>query len=303
MQAPPDSSSVELQDDSGDRRYFVIVPQIVWALCRDVYDLSLWHTIKMIAGEDGECFLGTTQLATLSMMSAAKVHDCRQYLLEVGLLTGEIRRDPDYPQAVWHLSVPDLWRRNLEWRKRLGDKLTDRIQYKAGEHSPDEKGESIRPANTPFAPRILHSPHKCSHSPGESKKIQDQDPEVKPKKENPQLQQRVVVVSENGNGSDAQFDDDATEALELLEGAGVSSDDARNTISANLAAGWDGATCLECVAGWLEYAASPAGSTINNPGLLALARLKKRRKAPEVKPREMTTQDYIKAAYPRIVRS
>lgn len=93
----------ELTDESADRKYFVIVPQIVWAQAMDVYDLALWTAVKMVAGDAGECCLSTEDLATLAMMSAGKVSQCRQRLLAIGLLQGELRRDPGYPQPVWHL--------------------------------------------------------------------------------------------------------------------------------------------------------------------------------------------------------
>jgi len=124
-----------LDDQSADRKYFVIVPQIVWALAHDTYDLTLWCVVKMIAGEKGECYISTEDLATLAMMSTGKVSQCRKRLLETGLLMGEIRRDPGYVQAVWHLTIPDLWRRNLELREALGDSLKARIALKDGEAS------------------------------------------------------------------------------------------------------------------------------------------------------------------------
>jgi len=105
------------EDKSGDRKYYVAVPQLVWFLARGPYDLALWTTIKMIAGEEGECYLSTPDLATAAMMSAGKVSDCRQYLLETGLIQGELRKDPGYPQPVWHLTIPNLWPHNAAWRR------------------------------------------------------------------------------------------------------------------------------------------------------------------------------------------
>ena len=40
-------------DESGDRKYYVVTPQLVWALSRDPYDYTLWGVVKMIAGEEG----------------------------------------------------------------------------------------------------------------------------------------------------------------------------------------------------------------------------------------------------------
>jgi len=121
--------SYKIQDKSGDRNYFVIIPQIVWALSRDIYDLGLWYFIKMVAGDHGECILSTQQLADGAMMSGGKVSDSRRYLLQVGLLEGEKRKDPDHQNKVWHLRVPDVWGANIEWRMDHNS-LLERIEIK-----------------------------------------------------------------------------------------------------------------------------------------------------------------------------
>jgi DNA-binding HxlR family transcriptional regulator len=99
------------------------------------------------------------------------------------------------------------------------------------------------------------------------------------------------------------LDPDVDAALELLEGVGVPQAKAQTAIQTALAHGWDGAQCAECISGWLAYCETDAGSTVKHPGFLAAARLKSRRNAPTVEPRKMTTQDYIQAAYDRLVKS
>ena len=153
---------IKLKDKSGDRKYFIITPQLVWALSRTPYDYALWDVVKMIAGEDGECMLATEDLATLAMMSVGKLVDCRDYLRRQGLLEGEIRRDPGYPQPVWHLRIPDLWAANLAWRRELGDLLKDRILYKRRQR------ESLH--------QVKPSPGEGGPSPGEAKKNHKEEP-------------------------------------------------------------------------------------------------------------------------------
>lgn len=116
-------------DESNDRKYFIQVPQLVFALCRTPYDFTLWNVIKMIAGETSECILSTSDLADLAMMSTGKVSDSRAYLIEVGLLKGKCYREKGYPQPVWHLRIPDIWLENIKWRQ-LYDSLKDRIELK-----------------------------------------------------------------------------------------------------------------------------------------------------------------------------
>jgi hypothetical protein len=117
-------------DESGDRKYYVVTPQLVWALSRDPYDYTLWGVVKMIAGEEGECWVNTDNLASLAMMSAGKVSQCRRYLIEVGLLRGTRKKSEGSGQWVWHLRIPDLWQQNLEWRQEMGSNLQARIAYK-----------------------------------------------------------------------------------------------------------------------------------------------------------------------------
>jgi len=46
-------------------------------------------------------------------MSPTTCSRARRGLIKTGLLEGEIRRDRDYPQPIWHLRIPaDLWDRN-----------------------------------------------------------------------------------------------------------------------------------------------------------------------------------------------
>jgi hypothetical protein len=158
----------KVEDQSGDHKYFVITPQLVWALARDPYDLALWWVVKMVAGDSEECYLSTPQLAALAMMSTGKVADCRRHLLQTGLLTGEIRRDPGYPQPVWHLRIPDLWQRNLKWRQELGDPLLTRVELKQSQSEQLKQKRKAKPRSVHLvnAPGE-HSPSEQGISPGE----------------------------------------------------------------------------------------------------------------------------------------
>ena len=158
------SDQNKIRDFSSDKKYFMITPQLVWAVSRSPYDYTLWNVIKMIAGENGECYLCTEDLATLAMMSAGKASQCRKFLIEANLLIGEIRRDPGYPQPVWHLQIPDLWKQNVEWRQEFDD-LSERIILKEeqkkslhlmkpspGEEPPSPDEEGISPGEEPPSP-------------------------------------------------------------------------------------------------------------------------------------------------------
>lgn len=106
-----------IEDNSSDRKYFVMAPRVVWAFSRNSYDYIFWCVVKDIAGESGECYIGIRDLAKLAKMSKTQAGRARDWLLRAGLLEGEVRKDPGY-NAVWHLRVPDLWMWNVDWCKR-----------------------------------------------------------------------------------------------------------------------------------------------------------------------------------------
>lgn len=105
------------KDESDSRKYFVMTPHLVWAMCRGPYDLALWYMIKMIAWENGTCYIGDRNLARLTGMSRAKVVECRKYLLKVGLLDGYLQKRGNTKRPVWHLTIPDIWEENIRWSK------------------------------------------------------------------------------------------------------------------------------------------------------------------------------------------
>jgi len=166
----------KLEDQSNDRSYFVITPQLVWALCQDPYEYTLWGVIKMIAGEQGECMLSTPDLAAAAMMSTGKLSSCRLRLLSLGLLTGELRRDPGYPQSVWHLTIPDLWAANVEWRE-AHPALLERIEGKRRQR------KSLHPVKATAEPSPGErgiTPGERGITPGETKKNHKEEPSVEP---------------------------------------------------------------------------------------------------------------------------
>ena len=173
------SEQTTVTDTSADKKYFILTPQIVWALARDTYDYTLWDTVKMIAGDHGECILSTEDLALLAMMSVGKVVDCRAYLLDQRLLLGELKRDPGYPQPVWHLRVPDLWQRNIEWRASFHS-LEARIELKRQWKELKKSLHLVKANQGPSPGEEGPSPGEGYPSPGEAKKNHKEEPKEEP---------------------------------------------------------------------------------------------------------------------------
>lgn len=179
------------KDRSRDRSYFVLTPQLVWAMCDDVYELGLWTVVKMVAGEDGLCILETGDLAALAMMSVGKLHQCRKSLLRKRLLTGSLYRDPGFSNAVWHLEVPDLWAANLQWRVAHNG-LKDRVEYKRQQKLIHQVKRVVRPAPGECG----LSPGECGLSPDERKENQKEDPKEELKEEQELLRIWLTVLAE-----------------------------------------------------------------------------------------------------------
>ncbi len=181
----PNAAAADAAAGDAEHKYFALLPHALLAYCRTPYDLALWVAVKVVAGEDGVCTLSTPALADLAGISVGKAAECRNHLLRVGLLAGSLHRDAAYPQSVWHLRVPDLWRRNAAWRREAGDGLYDRIEAICHQRQSLREGaaaaeeEQEQPSNKwgispgeggPSPGERGPSPHERGPSPGETKK-------------------------------------------------------------------------------------------------------------------------------------
>jgi hypothetical protein len=159
-----------------ERRYFVQIPQIVWARIRDPYDLAIWATVKMIAGEAGNCWLSLRRLARLAACSHAKAEDSIRWLIRVELLDGEKlqpdkEKRPGQRETGWVLAIPDLWELNTNYRQQIvSDSLYERIEQI------DELRANLASVFLAYTPELVeckshrHSQPQCIsgiHSPDE----------------------------------------------------------------------------------------------------------------------------------------
>lgn len=117
-----------IADKSGDKKYFTIIPRMIQMTLTPV-QLAVWIAIKDIAGETGECYLSTGDIATLAGVSIGTVSKARKDLIDLGFLQGKLWRDPQYPHPVWHITVPDLWAKNIEWAQKH-ESIQSRLDYR-----------------------------------------------------------------------------------------------------------------------------------------------------------------------------
>lgn len=175
-------------DESGDPKYYIMTPQIVMALCDSPYEYTLWNAIKCVTGEVGECFLATEDLAAMAMMSAGKCSQCRKSLIDKGLLLGEIRKDPGYPQPVWHLTIPNLWTANRKWREE-NPSLLDRIALKREQK---KSLHHVKPSPREEPPSQDEEPP----SPDETKKNQKEEPKETTTTSDNDFDEKLSIISQ-----------------------------------------------------------------------------------------------------------
>jgi hypothetical protein len=159
-----DDDTAKIIDNSNDHKYFVLVPRMVLALVDDAYELALWTVIKDIAGDEGTCIVGVRDLATLGMMSTGKAHQLIHTLMSKQLLFGNLVKDPGKHSQVWHITVPDIWRRNTDWSIHHRS-LKGRIKDKA-----EQTWRSWGERSTERSPgEVERSPGEVERSPGDTK--------------------------------------------------------------------------------------------------------------------------------------
>lgn len=102
-----------LFDESGDRKYFTIVPNIVFSKDLSLADFKLYSTIKKIAGPAGTCYMSTKRLAEEAGMSMGAVSKSKQKLKDEGLITIIRRKRSGQGHAINHVTIVDIWEENI----------------------------------------------------------------------------------------------------------------------------------------------------------------------------------------------
>ena len=156
---------------NGEPDFYVRVPRIVYMYARDPYDLAFYIVVKDIAGESGECYVTTPDIAALCSMSTGKAISAREYWIKLGFIIGELKQDAGFA-SVWHLAIADIWERNRHWAN--GHRSIDsRIQFKT---NGSEKGMSLdrecRRCHTSFTATGRRSV-RCSSCQEEAEEEQD----------------------------------------------------------------------------------------------------------------------------------
>jgi len=127
-------NSVKPQPDNlitnAERRYFVMLPNLIDDLGLSVYAFRLYVHMRRVAGEDGKCWQSTTTLAERCKMSAHKVVDAKRELAEVGLITVTSVDRPGGGRPYHEVVMADVWPANMA--KYQGNDPAGNLQVPVG---------------------------------------------------------------------------------------------------------------------------------------------------------------------------
>lgn len=110
------------QDNSGDRKYFTIIPNYILNHST-LYDREVYIQMKRIAGEDGTCWTSRATLSKKCGISVRKLDSCIKYLIEhkwISLIGTRQVKTPGGYQEVNEYSISDLWKMNIEFYESQG---------------------------------------------------------------------------------------------------------------------------------------------------------------------------------------
>jgi DNA-binding PadR family transcriptional regulator len=108
---------LKLLDDSGDRKYFTIVPNYILNHSTAT-DQALYLQMKRYAGEDGKCFVTQETLCKKLGIGRKALLKSLKYLLDhkwieaIGLSGGKTRPIKTY-------KINDIWKENIEYYEKI----------------------------------------------------------------------------------------------------------------------------------------------------------------------------------------
>lgn len=102
-----------ITEEKNERLYFTMIPNIVTEMGLSVYAQSLYLRLKRRAGESGECFESTRNLAIGCKMSTAKVTEAKRELEQAGLIRIETAKGEHGGRPYHIITITNIWEKNL----------------------------------------------------------------------------------------------------------------------------------------------------------------------------------------------
>lgn len=113
---------MKIQDDSGDRKYFTIVPNYILNHST-LYDREVYLQMKRITGENGSCWTSRATLAKQCGISMRRLDKSLQYLLShkwINKVGVKQVKTAGGIQEINEYQVSDLWKLNSEYYQSKG---------------------------------------------------------------------------------------------------------------------------------------------------------------------------------------
>lgn len=108
---------IKVQDDSGDRKYFTIIPNYILNHSTAI-DQALYLQMKRYAGENGRCFATEQTLCKQLGIGRKSYWKSRDYLLNHGWIT-ELGTTKSKTRPIKTYKVNDIWKENVEYYEKI----------------------------------------------------------------------------------------------------------------------------------------------------------------------------------------
>ena len=115
-------SKIKINDESGDRKYFTIIPNYVYNHST-IWDREVYCQMKRIAGEQGTCWIARKNLAKQCGISDRRLDASIKYLLEhkwIELIGKKKVTTKGGLQEVNEYTICDLWQTNNQFYQDKG---------------------------------------------------------------------------------------------------------------------------------------------------------------------------------------
>ena len=102
-----------VRDNCDLRRYYMMIPNIIDDLDLSVYAYRLYGHLKRVAGEEGQCWQSSETLAKACGMGEATVSRAKMELVDKGLITIELVKNPKGGKDYHNITITDVWEINV----------------------------------------------------------------------------------------------------------------------------------------------------------------------------------------------
>lgn len=149
-------SGYTIKDESTDYKYFSQIPNVIYFIGLDVYQISLYVTIKCFSGDRGSCTKSVPNLAKCAGMSERKLQQVILSLCEINpvlkkpLISSSKRMADEGDQTSNEIKIKDIWPENM--------KLSPGFMGGGAQYAPPPAPHA--PPGAQDAPGVVHTVHR-----------------------------------------------------------------------------------------------------------------------------------------------